>query len=78
MAFKDAIGALRAEVERLRQSSNIFSALMDDPGRAVAILSPDRHLVWTNDTLAAWFPYYDPACPAPLCHLVLNAGSDAF
>jgi|GEM_PF-2745371 len=78
MAFKDAIGALRAEVERLRQSSNIFSALMDDPGRAVAILSPDRHLVWTNDTLAAWFPYYDPACPAPLCHVALNSASGAF
>ena len=69
---------LLKELERLRQSSNIFSAFMDDPGRAVAILSPDRRIVWANDTLASWFPQYDPAGPAPLCHLVLNSGSDAF
>jgi len=69
---------LLKELERLQQTSNVFSALVDDPVRAVAILTPDRRLVWANDTLAAWFPHHDPACPAPLCHLVLNEGSDAF
>jgi signal transduction histidine kinase len=78
MSSKDATAALLEEVGRLQQSSNIFLSLLGAPDRAIAILSMDRRLVWANDTLSAWFPLYDPAGPAPLCHLVLKAGSGAF
>jgi signal transduction histidine kinase len=69
---------LLKELEQLGQSSDIFSALVAEPGRAIALLSPDRRLVMANDTLAAWFPHYDSAGPAPICHLVLNSGADTF
>ena len=78
MSSEDTSLMLLKELEHLRGSSDIFSALMADPGRAVALLSPDRRLVLANDTLATWFPHYDSAAPAPLCHLVLNSGSDTF
>jgi signal transduction histidine kinase len=78
MSSEDTSRMLLRELERLRQSSDIFSALMADPGRAVAILSPDRQIVSANETLVSWFPHYDSAGPAQLCHFVLKSGSDTF
>jgi signal transduction histidine kinase len=78
MSCEDTSRRLIQELERLQQSSDIFSALMADPSRAVAILSPERQIVLANDTLVSWFTQYDPAGPAPICRFVLNSGSDTF
>jgi len=78
MSLKTDYQSLLQELERLQQSSTLIATLMADPGRAIALLSPDRKLVWANDTLATWFPHYNSAGPATVCHVVLNSGSDTF
>ncbi len=47
---------------------------MDDPGRGVAILTPDRQIVCANATWSHGFPGCIIGQPSP-CHNVLNAGA---
>ena len=76
MASQHADQRLLHELERLQQYSNLVAALMDDPGRGVAIITPDRRLVFANAALQAWFPGSASPGSLPLCHSVLYAGSD--
>ena len=76
MSLKSDDQRLLQELERLQQSSNLIAGLMDDPGRGVAILTPDRRIVLTNATLKEWFPLSASLGGFPLCHSVLHAGSD--
>jgi len=77
MSSQNADQTLLQELERLQQSSNLIATLMDDPGRGVAILTPDRRLACANATLQEWFPQLASSGSLPLCHSVLYAGSDA-
>jgi signal transduction histidine kinase len=76
MTSKSDDQRLLQELERLQQSSNLIAGLMDDPGRGVAILTPDRRIVCANATLQEWFPLAASPGSLPLCHSVLHAGSD--
>ncbi len=51
---------------------------MDGPEQAIAVLTPERQLVWANEACGAWFSSCGPAAPARPCHVVLNPGSGAF
>jgi signal transduction histidine kinase len=76
MSLKRDDQRLLQELERLQQSSNLLDGLMDDPGRGIVILTPDRRIVCANATLQEWFPLAaEPGSPPP-CHSVLHAGSD--
>ena len=74
MASQDKNSALTDELDRLLKSP-VFSALVEDPGRGVALIGPDRDLVYCNSALRALFPQLDPDAPAPLCAMALAFGS---
>ncbi len=76
MSSKSDDQTLLQELERLQQSSNLIAGLIDDPGRGVAILTPDLRLVCANATLKEWFTLSASSASLPLCHGVLHAGSD--
>jgi signal transduction histidine kinase len=76
MSLESEKQRLLQELERLQQSSSLTAALMDDPARGIAILTPDRHVVYANATLQEWFPRAASSGSFPFCHSVFLDGSD--